>query len=135
MIQKQELRVGNFLYERPYSGCSVIYIVKQIKNRGVCVSPYGSDIEGEYSYEAMEPITITHEILEKIGFVLKKEGSYNCYINDKGFVLCMWTEDYSIIGFEKKGVCYYGEDYIEIRYLHHLQNLYFVITGKELNIK
>ena len=82
-----------------------------------------------------EPIQLNEEWLLKFGFELKTKGSYNCYQNNKKFVICMWVESYKIIGFEETGTCYYGETYTAIKYVHQLQNLYFALTGEELILK
>jgi hypothetical protein len=65
-----------------------------------------------------DPIPLTPEILEKIdwnGYVKLNIGSY-FKIDDVGHL-------------------YYRSDYtgINIDYLHQLQNLYFALTGTELN--
>lgn len=66
------------------------------------------------------PIPLTPEILEKAGFVNKDLGnlSYNLAYGDG---VCI------SISFNGTWICY-------LTYLHQLQNLYFALTGEELNI-
>jgi hypothetical protein len=69
---------------------------------------------GVVSWENIKPIELTEEILFKCVFALnhvflyKHEGSF-------------WHDTLN------------GS--IEIKYLHQLQNLYYILTGKELEIK
>ena len=83
----------------------------------------------------IEPIRITEEILLKCGFV-KALGVFNIeccksilYLRlayDKGFYYGIKSSDCNSCEFD---------DVISIKYLHQLQNLYFALTGQELEIK
>lgn len=106
MIQENELRVGNYLYD------GVGGIIK------VEVDDLYDNVRKYY-----EPIPIMEEILLKCGF----EKSYT-----KGvFRLGDWTIDlYSKTWkFKREWID------INFKYLHQLQNLYFALTNQELEIK
>lgn len=75
------------------------------------------------------PIPLTQELLEKIGFRFTYHGDYaECGI------LCMLSGFFAIIndgnGFHYTGYC--ASTYVEINYLHQLQNLYYAVVGEEL---
>ena len=74
--------------------------------------------EGELDY--ITPIPLTEEWLLKFGFKQNKKYKYwefGKFIIDQNFTLC----DIDIK--------------VTIKYLHQLQNLYFALTEKELEIK
>lgn len=84
-----------------------------------------------FSNDAIEPIPLTPEILEKAGFEDVKYA-WKLEVKDSGFIVMhnndkasFVTGDYDELGFQLK---------YEIKYLHQLQNIYFALTGKELEI-
>lgn len=125
MIQIQELRVGNYV--------STIYPkfnyekVKEIKEKVV----YTGNIKG-IGYISLKPIPLTEEILLKCGFELK---GIIFRINN-GFAN-QFDVNYSL----SRNVYYYDSskygiyNEVKLKYLHQLQNLYYCLTGEELNIK
>lgn len=81
------------------------------------------------SYENLRPVPLTPEILEKCGAV-KVEGEWQF----KVAICALWisfrfhaSHCYSEIG----GIYLGGQ----IKYVHQLQNLYFALTGTELEVK
>lgn len=85
--------------------------------------------------ETIDPITLTPEIVEKCGFTLHSKHSFWNYTTKNGFHIGMWAKDKPCAGFEEKGVFYWGETPdVTLRYLHQLQNLYYFLTNKELQI-
>lgn len=83
-----------------------------------------------------EPITITEEWLVKFGFTFKEApmSAYNWDCNksfDGGVLRGGYSKlsGYSYFGFIRNGV------YVNFKSVHQLQNLYFALTGEELNIK
>ena len=83
----------------------------------------------------LRPIRLTPTLLEKCGF-------------EKEFSDCYQRFDYYIIprviclSPKKEGFCWQVEDEIDdcnvdvpIKYLHQLQNIYFTLTGTELNVE
>lgn len=123
MIQANELRIGNW----------VIYH----SDEDMFTAIDGTDIvtmESKIEYaEKHSPIPLTPEILEKCGFENKSkttdyyfESNY-CAIILGGSMKKLYPSVYGEFGLEP-----YGE---EIKSLHQLQNLYFALTGEELNIQ
>jgi hypothetical protein len=73
-----------------------------------------------------EPIPLTPEILEKAGFVYDKITHYKNILmlaeGDNGFDV--WVKHFGE-----------GNRINAVKHLHQLQNLYFALTGEELNIE
>jgi hypothetical protein len=115
-MEANELRIGNWINDIMGGFCQIT----------------ADDIANWEAINA-QPIPLTPEILEKSGFQWEvSDHKPQC---EKNGVLFFLYEDGSIgVG----GWVY--SDYIEIgnanaRYLHQLQNLYFALTGEELEIK
>lgn len=118
MIKANELRIGNFITidngeKPPYIYEVTAHDMEEIDGCG----------------EDCFPIPLTPEILEKCGLRLQAQRT-SIYIRDR---LKIW------IGHINGGIAYLkNEDtddsfYIgQVSYLHQLQNLYFALTGKEL---
>lgn len=84
--------------------------------------------------ELAKPIGLTTKWLERIGFINVKEDSwakykYHEYVNGN-------TLEVVIDAINKTGgsMLLNGEHFAYCNYIHMLQNLYFVLTGEELNI-
>lgn len=112
-IKASELRLGNYVQG----------VTSKLK--------YKIDIDNLKDVDAFDGIPLTSEILEKCGFKDKSQTTDLCFElpnlilagQRKKLFPCIWGEG---------GPEAYG---IEIEYLHQLQNLYFALTGEELNIK
>jgi len=126
MIQANELRIGNYLHYRDKESFLEVVSLgsrfETINERGLL---YGSDDIEEYN-----PIPLTEEILLKCGF---EKTKYNFYIkryNSKHYLLTNFNKGYTEMCVNK--IC--GGQAVT-KYLHQLQNLYFALTGEELEIK
>jgi hypothetical protein len=119
MIQANELRVGNWLIN-PFGG------------KGTVESIYLDSVKLKESNSFVplvhcKPIQLTDEILLKCGF---KKGDEYYFLNgywasfDADFPLCFGNE----------GCCQREIIKQNIQHLHQLQNLYFALTGQELQI-
>jgi hypothetical protein len=109
-IKASELRIGNLIYRDDGKPD-----VRKNYPVGVDADAMKSIQEGEIAF----PVELTPEILEKAGFDKGKEGYWF-----KGGI------EYNPGTFTLEG---FG--YCEIKHLHHLQNLYFALTGEELKIE
>ncbi|WP_346236731.1 hypothetical protein ABDK00_014135 [Niabella insulamsoli] len=120
-IQPQELRVGNLVLID-----GVPKSVIEISIHGVC---YVDDIKLFETYGNISPIPITEEILIKAGFE-KSFGTNWEYERSIGAIkmYCLWNTEWY---FELGGI-YLGD---HPKYLHQLQNIYYSLLGKELEIK
>ncbi len=116
MIRPSELRIGNYV-ETPYDKYSSIRMVN---------SGYISDRNNDMvSLSDCEPIPLTEEWLER--FDIHKDYIFdNEYKRDiDGYLL--YIEDIAscnVVNWDKP-----------IKYVHEAQNLYFALTGNELEIK
>lgn len=114
-MEAKELRIGNWIRfhdkaPRP---------LREIQIEGIKRDrlKYRNSFESMYCY--VEGIPLTEEWLIKFGF--EKQGM--AFINFS-FVVDKWTEGQLMYG--------WMGGYIEIKHVHQLQNLYFVLTNKEL---
>ena len=118
-IKIQEVRIGNIVL---WNGDQVAWEVFMYD----CPNP---NIDGDYDICG---IPITPEWLEKIGF--EKDETHNIYV--------LWQPE---SGPEMGFTCEYRYVYLSrndchenlehIKHIHQLQNLYFALTGEELEIK
>lgn len=134
-MEKQELRVGNKIW-RP---CCYDEVV-EIRENGII----GLDsLRGLIPYSEIEPIPITEELLEKNGFKKKRDGylHYSDY-NDEFSI--KFALGYTFIEYAK--LVFTPEDVTETDYgssleipntlhLHTLQNIWHLLTGKELEVE
>lgn len=127
MIKANELRLGNWVYS-----LFIAHEPKKIPTQIISIT--GDNTDGQY--DEMEPIPITPEILEKCGFeyfAWPDFLEFTHYIKDD-FILRETDSGYSFFNTSKCN----GADrqhLVIIQYLHKLQNLYFALTGEELEVK
>lgn len=109
MIQVNELRIGNLVHSK--------------------LTNVDFYVTGEYLYDIsnepnnVKPIPLTEKWLLEFGFEKHIQGE--CYILQKSFKFRIEFSDLSNIwiNYELKVQC---------KYVHQLQNIFFVLTGKEL---
>ena len=115
----RELRVGqNYLYDGNI-----------IKLCGSFLAMYLQNDTDLYLY----PIPITEEMLLKCGFEKRQQSDNFFYFGygtnpiTKDWMLCLKY-------FQDENRFFFLNGHHNIKYLHQLQNLYFTLTGKELDI-
>jgi len=113
MIKSNELRIGNSILQ---------------DGELVFVTPWRLGLI-ELDSVVYEPIPLTEEWLIKFGFFEKYKSTSNRW-NIGGFELHDCEDDDG----QLQGVFLY-DFRLEVKYVHQLQNLYFALTGKELEIK
>lgn len=119
-MKANELRIGNWVkwnYEESSDGNA--YPVE-----------YGYELDDiKNNPNIVKPIPLTEEWLERFGF---DKVADNCWLSEKTSFYIDNRE-----GHIRKGFVYYlredSNDFIPIDYVHSLQNLYFALTGEELN--
>lgn len=118
-IDPKELRIGNIVSECEEENAPEWYqVVTGIVNDDVYLT--NGDIEKS---ENLYPVKITKEELLRVGFFIKKGRFGNEY----------HLINFSIYTNKKGDFCFCWDNFIrEIKYFHHLQNLYFDLTGEEL---
>ena len=125
-MKAEELRIGNLV---TLSG-SLILTVYEIHED--CF--YAKDIkEGSFknTWSDLQPIQLSEEVLLKCGF---ENGGYD--------LLFWYNNDIELYGFNHLDADNYAlltshlkEDVnVRIYYLHQLQNLYYALTGEELEV-
>lgn len=133
MIKANELRVGNWVNRNDLDG---VYTV-----RSVCIdrvhpinlierdSVKNINWACECALSELEPIPLTPEILEKAGF--EEDKLHECYViwnSVSNVAIEFFDNQLQLVGQNS------AEEIGHIKHLHQLQNLYFALTGEELNI-
>lgn len=125
----KEFRIGNLLSSKCWGGFGKIDGIEvteegfEIRVKGY-VHPYEKD-----KYFDLCPIELSEDWLFKFGFEKEEHGFYEkeyCFfdllnISENGFIIYAVLETYTISQ--------------EIKYVHELQNLYYTLTGEELETK
>lgn len=116
MVDTKELMIGNWV---TYEG-ELVKVVGMIEER-VAVRPGDSD-KMRYSLKGrnLEPVRLDDHVMAKCGFV---KNSHLWVIND-ALILEPFRSAYSL--------SYFGQRIEGLKYLHQLQNAYFMLTGKQL---
>ncbi|QQU04019.1 hypothetical protein [Myroides odoratus] len=126
MIQANEVRRGNWIeYDNRFFQIDTIAEVFPTLDTG----EFGI---GVVDWNNIKPIELTEEMLFKIKDIVQKEGSLGIYYYIKPYRMLRFFFDGTRLVIIKKD----GDDIwiANIKYLHQLQNLYFVLTGKELEL-
>lgn len=120
-MNANELRIGSYVMHRDN-----MVVVTEIKQEHIKYKKVFND--GDWDYLSnIHPIPLTEEMLLKCGF----EHNYNAYYgpkNNKEFNLKIAEHD----GVYQIAITAYF--ILEVKFIHQLQNLYFVLTGKELEV-
>lgn len=125
MIKAQELRIGNFV--------SIFGTIGRVvpsdfnpehHNKWLTVE------NDEYIIKSWEPVELTPEWSERFGFEGNANDGYGLDVVELNYIT---TEDnfqleYQIAGVDKWFL-------IQLKYVHQLQNLFFALTGHELELK
>lgn len=114
MIQANELRIGNW-----------VEAVAPMGNYHMRI--HAVNFESiERNPDCVNPIRLTHDILESAGFEYSKGQITGVVHYTKGNIKLINKEGaYDFASFPQT----------TIKYLHHLQNVYYDLTGNELEIK
>ena len=125
-MKASDLRIGNFIYWNIPEKKNVIHTVIGIKND----KPMTVPISLGNSIEDYQPILLTPEILVMAGFDEWSEGNWKTRssLNKQG-----WSKEFNYYQPYYNLSTYCGN--VTIKYLHQLQNIYFSLTGEELEIK
>lgn len=130
MINPKELRTGNLVKREDQ-----IRVVDQIGNGLITLNPIEGITLDVCQDSELNPIPLTHEILEKAGFVYDETneeytiGGIDFDANDQDIekTFTLWSDN------KEDFECYFSD--IPIKSVHQLQNLFHALTGEELEIK
>ena len=124
MIQAKEFRIGNLVHiVDPLAG----FVEAEISAGAICDI---SEMERLGKPMPYIPIELTEEWLLRFGFQKDKKGrlQYFCLFDENLVVkFTLMTIDFSTI---KANGCK-----LDVKYVHQLQNLFYALTGQELEIK
>jgi hypothetical protein len=126
MINANELRIGNWIKHGESPG------MHEFPNTLFQVSTdlFYDIARGHISEYHLEPIPLTPELLEKCGFE-KRPMAYMRLKSDSFYISVRTKHMTFAISKSDKAT---WRLMVNIKYLHQLQNLYFALTGKELEI-
>jgi hypothetical protein len=123
MMQANELRIGNYVNADLYNDKYILIESICSKNEDV----FNSE-SGEIPLISLNPIALTEDILLKCGFEYSTMGIYK----KSNLYLIKWSDENAEFNvFGANGIKLIK---VEIKSIHQLQNLYFALTNKELEI-
>lgn len=150
MIQANELRIGNWVLFSPTVKKKIIASrmvqVEEIRKDNCVTNDSGIPLVLFYNSESLQAASLTPEILEKCGFERLSHFTVQDVMDidaGRGRVIsigCVGTPNEMIFINEEDGdlvnqvIVARNFDYDGKTYLHQLQNLYFALTGEELQI-
>ena len=145
-MKVNELRIGNLIYDdegifSKVTGMKPLDNAISCENKNGCYVMIDCFTNGKevstgwlLNTDSVKPIPLTEELLLKCGF---KKIPKNLYVDDIRDLRTAITYQNGIITWnEDTRMVWVGNIAVDnIKYLHHLQNLYFAITGEELEVK
>jgi hypothetical protein len=109
-MTSNELRIGNYVFD----------------NLGGILKIKGVNIDSDLSH--LKPIVITEDRLEKLGFEKQMSWTWRIHISGNNYLIFYVGEKGWSLGNKEYSV-------LDCKYVHQLQNIYFVLTNKELSLK
>ncbi len=124
-MKATELRIGNWVEIQGLESKIIL-----VDTEGcICENEYCEDFENNNITQNLQPIPLTEEWLTRFGFSLGYDGWYSICM-PSGIFLAIEEDMYEVtVG---QGVDF-SHTLIELNYVHQLQNLYYALTGEELN--
>jgi len=132
-MQAKDLRIDNWFYAvHPVDGLFEMQVRGIAQDGTIETDAYGNTYGTIDCYgDSCKPIPLTEEWLLRFGFELKEavmdEKKYYGWLN--------FSFHLDINFIEKSFFYHWMGGNIDIKYVHQLQNLYFALTGEELEIK
>ena len=122
-MKASELRIGNLVNARKTNHTwDQTCLITGLTHKGIYVK-YGN---GHIIPINIKPILLTEEWLLKFGGIHETGGMY--FFGNVGILHYRRENEFSLMNYNYKK----GQIYTTIKYVHQLQNLYFALTGKEL---
>lgn len=120
-MEAKKLRIGNIVRSK-------INGISKVEQIGSSINPEyvgGRSLEGNYWENSYLPVEITEQWLVDLGFTKDEETNYRWFMEDW---LAYDLDDNCIRIFD-------SWEFGKRKYVHELQNLFFAITGRELELK
>ncbi len=152
-IDLKELRIGNIILDR-FGRYITVSELKWCGCRGLYKGEQNTEQEGIrnslFEYADMEPISISPELLIKLGFTKDKIGGYYVKIKESQWGCKIFSVSYNTDGSSMDNLhyCFLSEyklplliadDVVtlqnDMKWLHEIQNMYFAVTKIELDVK
>jgi hypothetical protein len=136
MIDAKELRTGNIIHNgfKPVivQGVDGEGVILMMRCRGMSIpeGPHRPEYEWEKLYLGFDealPIPLTPEILEKCGFLAGADHMKGQWVFVNGASLFPDGQYFTYLD-QRRPLS-------TVKYLHQLQNLYYRLTGQELEVK
>lgn len=131
MIPQNELRIGNFIFDDENRVCKIscLFSDKKIKYEGYEMDDFQVEYEKNdniYVSLVINPILLTEDWLIRFGVksfrnntAFRLSDTIDLNLSEAGYMACKSNSAVSLL-------------YSPIKYVHQLQNLYFVLIGEEL---
>lgn len=136
MIQPSELRIGNLIIS---DLDEFVYISSITINSVEGKRPSDIFTTNWQTVFSPKPIPLTEEWLLKAGFEIRESLSYKEYFIGTNEVTHDWLFSLTWINDPERinaiNAPFFNNGRHTIQYVHQLQNLYFALTGKELEFK
>lgn len=130
-MNAKDFRIGNFLKDEVTGSILKINELSD-KGYGFKVVEWLKEVNGEIKRSEIKPapIPLTNELFMKNGFVKDNET----YSWSKLFNFDEYDYLFELECFPNDGAFYFERKCGQIKYVHQLQNLYFVLTVQEIEI-
>lgn len=133
-MKATDLRIGNLVkVNDPIFGVNT-YKVATIRDNGIITLSDNLSC----SVDNIEPIELTEEVLVKIEFKKKND----CYVLQNEYIFFVYYKDSFkqelLASAKREGKYYYNTNELknyDIKYLHQLQNAYYLLTNEELEVE
>lgn len=134
MVDIKELRIGNIVkcYSSLYKKNKPFEVSQILVDN---IELIDTDESFEILYDMLDGIPLTEELLLKCGFTKEYYG-FSCDIVELSYgrFLCNDDTDKDNL-FLSINNAEYTISGVSLKYLHQLQNMYFYLTGNELDVK
>ena len=129
-MKANELRIGNIICSKGTDETG-IYIIEVIY-KDYCLGKYEKITHRvRQCFDGMKGIPLAEEWMLKFGFERFENEYYHSY---KEVEICVQFDPFSV-GLCRRNDWAFLDRYEHIQYVHQLQNLYFALTGNELELK
>jgi hypothetical protein len=128
-MEVKNYRIGNFVYGVDKGFENTAMEICSLQEDNTFRLKHGNDSVGCYSGRRLKPIPLTEEWLIKFNFVYHHDTPHP----NRVFRI---SSNEMIFDLEEIISYYFGGSFIsvELKYVHQLQNLFWILTGQELTI-